>query len=156
MFVTSKIRALLPKVVTRRDVIRGVPDRWYENYPDDKRVLSGGRTAGSIRDKLEDLDVDIASVEDVAAIIGNSSWTELKCDACESDRDAVVSIPREYEVPLSICGECAAGVAEMLAASVDTLPKGQDSEAGLVRSKGSAVGEAETPKTHPDNNGSTP
>jgi hypothetical protein len=33
-----------------------------------------------------------------------------------------------------------------LTASADTLPKGQDGEAGLVRSKGSAVAEGQTPK----------
>jgi hypothetical protein len=34
-------------------------------------------------------------------------------------------------------------------ASVDTLPQGGDGEAGSVRSKGSAVGEAETPEARP-------
>lgn len=39
---------------------------------------------------------------------------------------------------------CAAAL-RARAASVDTLPKGQDTAGGLVRSKGSAVAEGETP-----------
>jgi hypothetical protein len=37
-------------------------------------------------------------------------------------------------------------LSKVVPASVDTLPKGRDSLPGLVRSKGSAVAESETPK----------
>jgi hypothetical protein len=38
-------------------------------------------------------------------------------------------------------------------ASVDTLPKGQDAKQGLAGTEGSAVGEAETPKSSNPNPG---
>lgn len=63
------------------------------------------------------------------------------------------------ECHLSDCGECPfdqacqlrslAAALETYAASVGTHPEGQDGEAGLVRSMGDAVGEAETPNPSP-------
>ena len=122
MFVTAKIRALLPRVVERREIIRDVAKRWEESYPDDSRTLARGAVAGDIRRGLEALDLETATVADVKAIIGNDSWTELKCDICEQDRDRVVSIPREYESSIAVCGDCAEGVVETLAATPLTYP----------------------------------
>lgn len=113
VMITAKIRALLPKVVTRRDIIRGVPSRWAEAYTDDNLQLAKSR-AGDVRLALERLDICTATVADVAAIIGNELWTELTCNVCEQDRDTVVSVPREYEGPINVCLDCADGVAEML------------------------------------------
>lgn len=47
--------------------------------------------------------------EDVNTIIGNDSWTSLKCDECEAETDTVVIVgqPPDYESSTaSICVGC--------------------------------------------------
>jgi hypothetical protein len=117
MLVTSKLRALLPRVIERRDIIVNVLERYRQQYTDPTMKLAGGKTAGETAQGLASLDLQTATVTDVAAVIGNDSWTALTCNVCEEDRDRVVSVPREYEGPLYICGDCAAGVTELLAAN---------------------------------------
>jgi hypothetical protein len=113
-FAISKMRTLMPRVVTIRDIIRGVPERYRDQYPDD-REQAGGRNTGSTYAKLTALDLETATVKDIANIIGNDSWTRLECSVCELDREAVVEVPREYSQPLTVCAVCANGVAKMLA-----------------------------------------
>ena len=115
IFITAKIEALMPKLVTRRDIIRNVPDAWRSSYNDDTRVLAGKQTAGSIRMGLEALDIETATPDDIKQIIGNDSWTRLECRVCEMDREAVVKVPKEYGDPTLICRQCAEGVAAVFA-----------------------------------------
>ena len=52
---------------------------------------------------------DTASVADVTAIIGNDSWTSLKCDECGKYVDAVVQVGEEpdYEsYSAKLCKPC--------------------------------------------------
>lgn len=91
------------EITTQRDLIRGLSKRWrdqYEPFKDDRppfSVRNGHQkllNKKDIADKLDDLDVESATPEDVAAIIGNESWTRLTCDECGKDVDAVLTLGR--------------------------------------------------------------
>lgn len=127
-FMTDRIRALLPRVVSRRDRFKDIADRWQAQYPE-------GRNG--INEKLYDMDMDIVSRHEIDSLIGNSSWTELCCDICELDRDAVVSVPREYDNAQYVCGECAQGVLEILSAKA--IEAGTGKTEGLDPKDDSAV-----------------
>lgn len=140
--------ALAPYVVTRRNIIESVAQRWRKSYPDNDPTY--GPRSLAVREKLEALDLSKATVDEVKAAIGNDSWTNLDCDICESDRDAVVSVPRKYESPIAVCYHCAAGIAEMLAAvpasGIEAAPADETrSGSAEGESPANAVGDAHTP-----------
>jgi hypothetical protein len=119
-FITAKMATLMPRLVTRQEIIKDVPSRWKESYPERDRMLAAGRTAGQIEDALFALDLESATVDDVKRIIGNASWTELTCGICEMDRDAVISVPKEYDGPTLVCRTCADGISTMFAEQVQS------------------------------------
>lgn len=107
------------KLTTQRDTIRAVASRWrqqYEPFTDDRPMFSWRTGVTSpplnkkqIAEKLDDLDGETATPEDVAAIIGNESWTRLTCDECGKDTDAVLTVGQEpdYEShTASLCRSC--------------------------------------------------
>jgi len=93
------------KLITWRDKIRNVAKTWaiqYRNTADTskKEVLA----------QLKTLDIEKATVEDVAQIIGNYSWTRLICDECGEDVPAVVLVGQEPDYDSStvyLCKSCA-------------------------------------------------
>lgn len=89
-------------VETTRGQIRGVVKAWTRQYGDRKP---------EIRERLEALDVETATAEDVAAIIGNNSWTRGSCDVCGCEQSAWVRLGDEPDydsTTLDICGMCLA------------------------------------------------
>ena len=75
------------KRTTTRDKIRGVCKRWYNNYHNDDGWKSNYQGKGVldkriVYDKLCRLNLETATAEDVEAIIGNSTWTDIQCDEC--------------------------------------------------------------------------
>jgi hypothetical protein len=97
------------KVRTIRGVIRDVAKAWDRQYPD-------GRTAEkqAISGRLHALDKEKATPADIATIIGNASWTEMKCAECAKDVPLVVIIEErrwltEGEEPtrtIPVCPSC--------------------------------------------------
>lgn len=94
--------------LTQRDVIKGVLDRWVDQYPNMEYVFHDGRSVAAIKKQLESLDTDTCTIEDVDAIIGNSSWTELKCDSCDKPQTIMVMFDGgDYGRPdTGICEKC--------------------------------------------------
>lgn len=98
------------KAVYERDLIRGVAERWrlqYEHGGEWKPPKSSPYRfdARAIYNALSALDAETATTADVAAIIGNDSWTRLLCRECQS----LVSEAVEFEVydeTLSVCRDC--------------------------------------------------
>jgi hypothetical protein len=87
-------------VITTRDRIRSVADRWAQQYPDD---------GDARRAKLATLDKDNATAKDVEKIIGNASWTRLGCDECGKEVGTVVQLGEEPDYESStadVCLEC--------------------------------------------------
>lgn len=93
-----------PSLITERDMIRSVAERWRGQYAGDLR----GRFGKTAR-QLDALDVEHASADDVATIIGNRSWTEVACDGCGDKATTAVQVGAEpdYESSTAVlCPTC--------------------------------------------------
>ncbi len=67
------------RIITERTQIREVSKRWDRQYPQesaahDKRVIG---------DRLRRLDLETATADEVAAIVGNRTWAERQACDCE-------------------------------------------------------------------------
>ena len=91
--------------ITQRQLILGVADRWHKQH----QCYGQDTHKSSIYHELHELDKSTASVEDVARIIGNTSWCELKCDECNQYVDVVIRLGEEpdYESnTVNVCMSC--------------------------------------------------
>ena len=106
-------------LITQRDLIRAVAKRWretYEPFTDDQPLFSWrtGQTSPplnkqQIAEKLDALDPETATAEEVNAAIGNESWVRLSCDECGKETEALVTVGQapDYEShTASICHTC--------------------------------------------------
>lgn len=94
------------KLINKKDILDSVVDRYKTAYPRD-RELWGGKRSGDILSQLQALDVMTES--DAKRIIGNDSWTSLRCNECEQEVNAVVQLGEEpdYESRTAcICFDC--------------------------------------------------
>jgi hypothetical protein len=109
------------QTVTQREVIRGVRDRWleqYKHYPDENRVGMGDRlrSVGSIRKALAALDLETCSVSDIDAAIGTTGWADNECDLCHQSQTLVIRLGDEpdYEARwVDVCPNCLAAAQEV-------------------------------------------
>lgn len=105
-----------PQLITRRGEIRTVATRWRTQYPSGTS-LARGESADAIYSRLLDLDSERATPGEVAAIIGNGSWTAICCDGCTRDVDAAVQVGQmpDYEsATATLCLECLRAALQML------------------------------------------
>ena len=96
-------------LLNERNQVRKVADRWlaqyglYGSYGADNRRRSIGR-------KLLALDKETATAEDVAEIIGNTSWVcQQKCGECGTKSWNIVQVgePLDYESATAyLCVNC--------------------------------------------------
>jgi len=112
-------------LLTQRDLIRGVAKKWraaYSKYNCDpplfsvRNGISKLRSKMEIADELDLLDPETATPEDVALVIGNDSWTRLKCDECKNEVDAVLIVGEkpDYESnTTSLCRCCVEAAAKV-------------------------------------------
>jgi len=92
------------KIITTRDMIRGVAERWRDQYwnTHNKKFID-------IRAQLDALNDETATLADVVAIIGNDSWTKVRCDECSQEVDWVVQVGEDpdYEShTVTVCRSC--------------------------------------------------
>jgi hypothetical protein len=104
-----------PILVTKRDLIKNVANRWREQYPE---VNSGkhSRFVQTYRDLLA-LDLGTCTADEVDAVIGNSSWTRNECQSCGDDVDAAVIVGQEpdYESATArLCKSCLQAALDLL------------------------------------------
>lgn len=95
------------KLITAREQIRTVAQRWKLQYWAFHSALQ--KLEIEILQALESLDVEAATKEDVAAIIGNTSWIISECDECGGLFDALVEFSDVYVgeyAPPRICAGC--------------------------------------------------
>lgn len=92
-------------VDTEKEAIRSAPKRWadqYRNYKD----------RGDKFDKSPKTEKLLAlsepySAEEINEIIGNDSWTSVRCDECRKQSKAVASFDiNAGEYTHSICRDC--------------------------------------------------
>lgn len=81
------------ELITTRSQIRSVAERWKQQYPTDQTTMHF-KSTDAIHARLLALDTETATAEEVIAIIGNGSWTRIRCDQCGQEVDAAV-----------VCGE---------------------------------------------------
>lgn len=93
------------KVLTYRSQIRDVAQRWHNQYG-----WSTNPNIKNIGKRLSQLDAENATAEDVAEIIGHSSWVgESRCDVCVELYTTVVVMGEEpnYESStVAVCRGC--------------------------------------------------
>jgi len=97
---------MITSLHTTRSMITTVAKRWdsqYASYPAN-HVLRGRKTVGEISTALNELS-ESATVEDVASIIGNTSWTHLKCSRCNEEPGAVVVLSNDAS-EFKLCQKC--------------------------------------------------
>ena len=97
--------------VTQRQLIQGVAENWKRQYQSSNGHWLGTRNdnAQEIYTALKALDLDIATKQDIDAVIENSSWCRLKCDECGRETQTVIQLGEEVDYEsstASVCSEC--------------------------------------------------
>ena len=107
---------MISRLPNMRERIASVAARWREQYPPGDNRLGGSfstrlglktpRSSDDIHTELLALGPD-ATAGDIAAIIGNDSWTDQNCTSCESV-DAVVAVGNRYDEDDTtyLCADC--------------------------------------------------
>ena len=101
-----------PVVITERDMIRGVPARFneqYRAYLDGEETRPLGWDPCYIAAKLEKLDLETATVEDIDVIIGTGGWAAQRCNGCEQLAASAVivgDVPDFESATATLCGPC--------------------------------------------------
>ncbi len=105
------------RIITQRNMIRGVVKRWDEQYPEKSWK---GTDKEQIHIQLQQLDLEIATADEVNKIIGNTSWTEEACDECGKAVDKVIVFGQEEYGSSSIylCFRCIEKGARMMGAYI--------------------------------------
>ena len=98
------------RIITKRDKIRDVAEHWKRQYYDSNgwHVFYDGTRSRAVYDRLLALP-DTATGRDVAAIIGNSTWTRLTCDECGHEVNALVVFgekPVGQTAFIRLCPDC--------------------------------------------------
>ena len=104
------------KLITERDVIRGALEEWnrLHNYADIDVPYER-----EVRKRLEALDLETATAEQIGEIIGNNEWIIPWCwDCAERHGKAWIQLGEddvgEYEDPVYLCASCAQQAVSML------------------------------------------
>jgi hypothetical protein len=103
------------KIITERDLIKKVPDRWYEQYAPFDSQFTVDKL--STYEKLKKLDTALCTANDVYSIIGNSSWTTMICDNCKEITSWIIRIGEEPDYDshtVCLCKNCLKLVAKEL------------------------------------------
>ena len=85
--------------ITEREAIIDGVERYIESY----------KIGGSlVIDTLKSLDTQTCTKKQVDDIIGNTSWTDNKCNVCGKHRDVLLHFKRHYSVDdgFDICKRC--------------------------------------------------
>lgn len=101
------------KIISRNRLAQTTAARWKaSNYSLVTKtwmpMLVNGKTREQIYDELIALGPN-PSANTIDTIIGNTSWTHIKCDNCGEDKEIVIQIgqPKDYESnTVKICVIC--------------------------------------------------
>ena len=91
------------ELITTRTRIRGVADKFRKQYH------SIGWKAKDKQRRLDALDIETATAKDVATIIGNATWTWVRCNECGTNVESVVRIgeAQDHESQTAfVCKKC--------------------------------------------------
>lgn len=95
---------------TERAKVRRVAEHYRAQYPAGAAYNRYAFDPDEVYDRLRQLDVETATAEDVAAIIGNKSWCRPEsCDQCGVDTYRTITLGqrRNYESATAVlCLSC--------------------------------------------------
>lgn len=83
------------EIKRRADVIKSAPDRWKAQY--ERHSGTNWEKHQKITHELQALNSTEFTAEDVNKIIGNESWTALRCDECGVNSEVLCSIGTDTE-----------------------------------------------------------
>lgn len=104
------------EIVTERDEIRTVASRWRAQYRhgDGTWVPTMFGDSEKTYTDLIALDLETATPDDIAAVIGNTSWVDMICDACHEEVRAVALFDVYGEYSFRLCKACLTQAGEAL------------------------------------------
>lgn len=108
------------KLITTRGLIRKVAGSWKEAYCQGNR-WTYGPDKELIYDRLKDLDLNATTKAEVDAIIGNSSWTNIKCDECSNPCSSAMQLGEEPDYESSTATICLGCLSDALAMAKDQI-----------------------------------
>jgi hypothetical protein len=113
------------RVITRRVLIRNVAAAWARQYRGERR-----KRYIDIRRALEALDGETATADDVRAIVGNDSWTQVPdCENCGAENPpAVIELGRPWDYESRTAYVCEQCLRDALSAITTPTPEGQGDE----------------------------
>ena len=97
------------RVITVRDLIRSVARHWKGQYFDTAKSEWRYRDKLPVWVALSKLNLERVNAKEVAGVIGNDSWTTVRCAECQRDVDAVRTCgqPEDFEsATASLCRDC--------------------------------------------------
>lgn len=89
------------KVLTKRELINNVAVAFENQFGAHPKNLRWQKT----RDQLRALKLSKASAKDVERIIGNRSWTEMRCVECGKECNEAMQLGSENS-PTFVCIKC--------------------------------------------------
>lgn len=101
------------KLITQTQLIVRAAQRWKDQYTMVGGEWRYGPDKSATHAKLEALGPN-ASVEEVNAAIGNTSWTMITCHECGQDCTDVVQIGQEPDYESSTANVCVACIEKAL------------------------------------------
>lgn len=103
------------RLKTKRDLINTVAERWKAQYFPWK--IGNFLPKEPIYNKLLKLPKGIATAKQVNKIIGNSSWTDNKCNECNGDFEVTIMLGEEPDYESStvfVCLDCLQKAIELM------------------------------------------
>lgn len=89
----GEARDLRRQILTQRDLIRDVVERWQVRYWEfDSQGQTGRNEFYRVARKLKNLDVETAAAAQVEEIVGGNSLTTYVCDSCDKRHGTVILI----------------------------------------------------------------
>ena len=96
------------KIITERDRIRNVAERWAKQYGVGTRWECDPVKQGILQ-SLEMLNGNTCSAKIVDEIIGNNTWTRMRCDQCKKNTTWIIQLgekPGYESQTANICRAC--------------------------------------------------
>ena len=106
-------------VYTKRQKIQAVPDCYKEQYFKSGSWMQISVGSGDTEEMYHRIVAAVEAggdaVEDaIESIIGNRGWTQLACDECMLDKDAVVIFEPDDETVFYLCTSCLQKAVDMI------------------------------------------
>lgn len=110
------------RIITKRDRIKRVPERWKAQYCTSSGYHAmprwggfGDRSPECVYNQLCALNLDTCTEDDIAAIIGSNGWAKQACSVCQraDPGDILLFSDRLGAFSVTLCEGCAEEIGMM-------------------------------------------